>query len=127
MSTKLALVSVPSSQSLWQQTHEWMNREITKLILGPEEIGRPGSLAVEESRRTGRSFMTAVIAQKMMHQRILEDWVRQCSLWGIPCPTFGKQRPLFGQGKNAHKPKWGQRGRGRKRKMRLADRARKHR
>ncbi len=111
--------------SLYAESMAWLNTEMSKMVLGSDLKMKP-----EEGRQG--SYTGAVVHMHLVKQRAMEDWQRVCAAYAIPSidylmrmwtkPAWRGVHPAFGKGKHSG-PKWGQPGRGRKRKARLAARA----
>jgi len=103
---------------LHNQLGRWIDEQITKVLvqgtLKPEDVGQ---------LRAG-SWVSAVAHVEFHRQRVRADAQQFIENYGIPAiKTWweAQRHPSFGRGK--HKgPKWGQPGRRRRRKMRLAAR-----
>ncbi len=112
--------------SPYAESMAWLNTEMSKMVLGSDLKMKP-----EEGRQG--SYTGAVVHMHLVKQQAMEDWQRVCATYAIPSldwlmrmarskPPWRDFHPGFGQGKHSG-PKWGQPGRGRKRKAGLRARA----
>lgn len=118
-------IAPPVESGLHAKSIAWLNTEMTKMVMGPAPPAECQSMP-------GSSNLSAMAHLHYAKQRAMEDWQRVCAAYQVPTidylmrlwsrPNWRAIHPACGQGKD-RSPKWGQPGRGRRRKARLRARA----